>query len=55
MKTLNSSKGPAVRALRAQSDKKEYTRYMRNIIESTDNIWVKQTCITDIKVKDGEI
>ena len=55
MKTLNSSKGPAVRALRAQSDKKEYTRYMRNIIENIDNIWVKQTCITDIKVKDGQI
>lgn len=55
MKTLNSSKGPAVRALRAQSDKKEYTQYMRNILENTDNIWIKQTCITDIKVKDGKI
>lgn len=55
MKTLNMSKGPAVRALRAQSDKKEYTRYMRNIIENTDNIWVKQACITDIKVKDKQI
>ena len=30
MKVLNSSKGPAVRALRAQSDKAEYTRFMRN-------------------------
>ena len=55
MKTLNSSKGPAVRALRAQSDKKEYTQYMRHIIENTDNIWVKQTCITDLKVKDKQI
>lgn len=55
MKTLNSSKGPAVRALRAQSDKKEYTQYMRNIIENIDNIWVKQTCITDIKVNSGKI
>ena len=55
MKTLNSSKGPAVRALRAQSDKKEYTQYMRNILENTENIWIKQTCITDIKVKDGQI
>ena len=34
LKMLNSSKGPAVQALRAQSDKKEYMRYMRNIIES---------------------
>lgn len=55
MKTLNSSKGPAVRALRAQSDKKEYTQYMRNILENTENIWIKQTCITDIIVKDGQI
>ena len=55
MKTLNSSKGPAVRALRAQSDKKEYTQYMRNIIESTPNIWLKQCCITELKIKDGII
>ncbi len=55
MKTLNSSKGPAVRALRAQSDKKEYSQYMRNILENTDNIWLKQTCITEIKVKDSQI
>ena len=55
MKTLNSSKGPAVRALRAQSDKKEYTQYMRNIIESTPNIWLKQCCITELKTKDGVI
>ena len=55
MKTLNSSKGPAVRALRAQSDKKEYTQYMRNIIESTPNIWLKQCCITELKTKDATI
>lgn len=55
MKVLNSSKGPAVRALRAQSDKKEYMHYMRNIIESTDNIKLRQACITDIIVKDGKI
>lgn len=55
MKMLNSSKGPAVRALRAQSDKKEYTKYMRNIIESNDNIYLRQACITDLIVKDGKI
>ena len=52
---LNQSKGPAVRALRAQSDKKEYTQCMRNIIESTPNIWLKQCCITELKTKDGAI
>jgi tRNA uridine 5-carboxymethylaminomethyl modification enzyme len=55
MKTLNSSKGPAVRALRAQSDKKEYSHYMRNIIESTPNIWLKQVCITELRTKEGRI
>lgn len=55
MKILNSSKGPAVRALRAQSDKKEYMQVMRNIIESTENIFLKQCCITDLVVKDGAI
>ena len=55
MKVLNSSKGPAVRALRAQSDKKEYMSFMRNIIESNENIFLRQACITDIIVKDGKI
>ncbi|MBE7709340.1 MAG: tRNA uridine-5-carboxymethylaminomethyl(34) synthesis enzyme MnmG [Cyanobacteria bacterium SIG32] len=55
MKMLNSSKGPAVRALRAQSDKKEYMNYMRNIIENNDNIYLKQCCITELLVKDGAV
>lgn len=55
MKVLNSSKGPAVRALRAQSDKKEYMHFMRNILESNDNIKLRQACITDIIVENGRI
>ncbi len=55
MKMLNSSKGPAVRALRAQSDKRQYMDYMRNIIENNENIYLRQACITDIIVKDGKI
>ena len=55
MKMLNSSKGPAVRALRAQSDKKQYMDYMRHIIENTDNIYLKQCCITDLIAENGEI
>lgn len=55
MKMLNSSKGPAVRALRAQSDKKEYMNYMRNIIEKNDNIYLKQGCICDLMVENGKI
>ena len=55
MKVLNSSKGPAVRALRAQSDKAKYSRYMRNLIESNENIYLKQCCITELKAENGKI
>lgn len=55
MRMLNSSKGPAVRALRAQSDKKEYSNYMRNIIENNDNIYLRQACITDLISENGII
>lgn len=55
MKVLNSSKGPAVRALRAQSDKAEYSRYMRNIIESNENIYLKQCCITELLINEDRI
>ncbi len=51
MKMLNSSKGPAVRALRAQSDKKEYMRFMRNILESNSNISLKQAMATELIVE----
>ena len=55
MKMLNSSKGPAVRALRAQSDKRQYMDYMRNIIENNENIFLRQACITDLLVKNDQI
>src|SRR3989339_558492 len=45
MKVLNSSKGPAVRALRAQSDKKEYMQYMRNLLEKQENLSLKQCMV----------
>ncbi len=55
MKTLNSSKGPAVRALRAQSDKREYSDYMRQVIEKNENIYLRQACITELITKDGKV
>ena len=55
MKTLNMSKGPAVRALRAQSDKKEYTQFMRNVIQNEKNIYLKQCCITKLLTKENKI
>lgn len=55
MKMLNSSKGPAVRALRAQSDKKEYMAFMRNIIESESNISLKQCMMSELILKDNAV
>ena len=55
LKTLNSSKGPAVRALRAQSDKKEYRAVARKYVESEENLTLKQTQIVDLIVENNEI
>ena len=55
MRMLNSSKGPAVRALRAQSDKKQYMDYMRNVIQNNENIYLRQACITDLIAENGVI
>lgn len=55
LKTLNSSKGPAVRALRAQSDKKEYKSLARNYLEKEQNLTIKQTQVVDLIVEKGEI
>ncbi len=54
-KMLNKSKGPAVHSLRAQADKENYTREMRKVIESTDNLTLKQAEVTKLLVEDGKI
>lgn len=51
LKTLNSSKGPAVRALRAQSDKKEYKTLARHYLEREENLTIKQTQVVDLIVE----
>lgn len=55
MKMLNRSKGPAVRALRAQSDKKEYMKYMRTVLENQENLFLKQCTVVDLIIKDDNI
>jgi len=55
LKMLNTSKGPAVRALRAQIDKKKYMTFMRKLVEKEENITLKQTSITEIIVENGVI
>ncbi|KAI3946774.1 hypothetical protein MKW98_003337 [Papaver atlanticum] len=47
-RVLNLSRGPAVRALRAQTDKREYAMEMRKIVESTQNLSIREAMVTDI-------
>ncbi|HBG48767.1 MAG TPA: tRNA uridine-5-carboxymethylaminomethyl(34) synthesis enzyme MnmG [Cyanobacteria bacterium UBA9971] len=55
MKMLNLSKGPAVRALRAQSDKKEYMKFVRELLENQENLYIKQCTVSDLMVHDDRI
>jgi tRNA uridine 5-carboxymethylaminomethyl modification enzyme len=45
---LNSSRGPAVWALRAQTDKREYAAVMKNIVENQDNLSIRESMVTDL-------
>lgn len=55
MKMLNTGKGPAVRALRAQADKDLYAREMKKTIEETENLTLRQAIVDEILVEDGKI
>ena len=45
---LNSSRGPAVWALRAQTDKREYAAVMRNIVQNQPNLTLREAMVTDL-------
>ncbi|MEL7038856.1 MAG: tRNA uridine-5-carboxymethylaminomethyl(34) synthesis enzyme MnmG [Cyanobacteria bacterium J06592_8] len=45
---LNNSRGPAVWALRAQTDKREYAAVMRNIVENQENLSIREGMATDL-------
>lgn len=45
---LNSSRGPAVWALRAQTDKREYAAVMKSIVENQDNLIIREGMATDL-------
>ena len=47
-RVLNSSRGPAVWALRAQTDKREYSKVMRDIVENQDNLTIREGMATDL-------
>jgi len=52
---LNTSKGPAVRALRSQNDRHLFRKFMRNLLEKTPNIYIKQEEVEDIIVENNKI
>ena len=45
---LNSSRGPAVWALRAQTDKREYAAIMKGIVENQENLTIREGMVTDL-------
>ena len=47
-RVLNSSRGPAVWALRAQTDKREYAAVMKEIVENQENLSVREAMVTDL-------
>uniref|UniRef100_A0A0E0N7W2 tRNA uridine 5-carboxymethylaminomethyl modification enzyme C-terminal subdomain domain-containing protein n=1 Tax=Oryza rufipogon TaxID=4529 RepID=A0A0E0N7W2_ORYRU len=49
-RVLNSSKGPAVRALRAQTDKREYAVEMKKVVESTQNLFIREAMATEVMI-----
>lgn len=51
IRLLNTSKGPAVQALRAQCDKRAYAQSMKHVLESQANLDVKQAMVDDLIVE----
>lgn len=55
VKMLNLSKGPAVRAMRVQSDKIKYARYMQEVVSNEPNLDIYISLVDSIIVNDGTI
>lgn len=55
MRLLNTRKGPAVRALRAQADKPLYIKEMKRVLESQDNLTLKQGMVEKVLVEDDQV
>ena len=54
-KMLNESKGPAVHSLRAQADKQAYTQVMRQTLEQTEHLTIRQAEVSELIVKEGAV
>ncbi|AXI11044.1 tRNA uridine-5-carboxymethylaminomethyl(34) synthesis enzyme MnmG [Oceanobacillus zhaokaii] len=53
MRMLNTGKGPAVQALRAQADKTLYMKEMKNILENEENLTLRQGMVDSLIIEDG--
>ena len=54
-RTLNASKGPAVRATRAQADRQLYRRAIRGLIENQPNLSLFQQEVSDLRIEGGRV
>ena len=54
-KMLNLSKGPAVRAMRVQSDKVAYAKYMQEVIKNTPLLDLEEGYVDELLTEDGEV
>lgn len=55
MRMLNTGKGPAVRALRAQADKLLYQREMKRVLEEEENLQIRQAMVEELIIEDDEV
>ena len=55
MRMLNTGKGPAVRALRAQADKVLYQREMKRLLEEEENLTINQAMVDELIIEDGTV
>lgn len=54
-RTLNSSKGPAVRATRAQADRALYKKFIRNAVENQANLSLFQQAVDDLIIENDKV
>uniref|UniRef100_UPI0025FA2580 tRNA uridine-5-carboxymethylaminomethyl(34) synthesis enzyme MnmG n=1 Tax=Vulcanococcus sp. CPBay_Sum15L08_68 TaxID=2806295 RepID=UPI0025FA2580 len=54
-RVLNASRGPAVWALRAQTDKRQYSRQMLQLLQHTPNLALREAMVTGLVVEDAAI
>jgi tRNA uridine 5-carboxymethylaminomethyl modification enzyme len=55
VRVLNTKKGPAVQALRAQMDRKLYSWRMRQVLESQPGLYLREGCVENILVKGDKV